>query len=261
MRLEGVSTHQVLWTGGFDSTFRVLSLLNSGNTVQPHYVVEVDRRSLSHELKAMVHIREGIEKAHLSGTLLPLSLRLKNEIPANERVAYAFGMIRERFYLGGQYRWLAEFAKTVADQTLELSVHRDDRAYQCIMEFVRGRGQVRGESQSSDELELNRAYVTLFEQFSFPLLEMTKTQMWRFASEQGLQHLMEMTWFCFKPTMNGSPCGRCNPCQYTIQEGLGWRIPLGRRIIGALDPTVRLRQWAVHRPGAYRWLHSKLPKR
>jgi hypothetical protein len=54
------------------------------------------------------------------------------------------------------------------------------------------------------------------------------------ADEQGWKDLMGMTWFCHKPRKDMTPCGVCNPCLYTIEEGLGWRIPRSRRALSAL---------------------------
>lgn len=39
-----MQTHHLLWTGGWDSTFRVLQLLLcSRDAVQPHYIIDPER--------------------------------------------------------------------------------------------------------------------------------------------------------------------------------------------------------------------------
>lgn len=43
------------------------------------------------------------------------------------------------------------------------------------------------------------------------------------AEDRGLMEIMNLTWFCHNP-MNGKPCGQCNPCKYTIEEGLTYRF-------------------------------------
>lgn len=49
--------------------------------------------------------------------------------------------------------------------------------------------------------------------------------MGKIAEENGFGSIMEMTWFCFAPTWRKTPCGYCNPCKYTREEGLGRRVP------------------------------------
>jgi len=70
----------------------------------------------------------------------------------------------------------------------------------------------------------------LFRYFSFPIIRITKMQILAMAKEQGWEEIMYMTWFCHRPTYSMKPCGKCEPCLQTIQEGLGWRIPVRNRI-------------------------------
>lgn len=49
--------------------------------------------------------------------------------------------------------------------------------------------------------------------------------MLKIAEKHGFDDIMEETWFCHTPTKDGKPCGMCNPCKYTREEGLGRRGP------------------------------------
>jgi len=52
----------LLWTGGWDSTFRLLQLvIEKGCLVEPYYILNPKRKSLQNELKAMDNIRNTIE--------------------------------------------------------------------------------------------------------------------------------------------------------------------------------------------------------
>jgi queuosine biosynthesis protein QueC len=71
-----------------------------------------------------------------------------------------------------------------------------------------------------------------------PLFNFTKKEMEAEAISLGFIDLMEQTWFCHVPRQDGSPCGRCSPCRYTKEEGLGRRIkPLS--LIFLLKDTIR----------------------
>lgn len=54
----------LLWTGGWDSTFRLLELLeHTGQTIQPHYIVDPGRPSFKLEMKQMAEIRGKLVRA------------------------------------------------------------------------------------------------------------------------------------------------------------------------------------------------------
>ena len=55
---EHETPQNVFWTGGLDSTFRVLYLLhNTNKTVQPHYIVRHED-STGNEIDAMIKIQK-----------------------------------------------------------------------------------------------------------------------------------------------------------------------------------------------------------
>jgi len=137
--------------------------------------------------------------------------------------------LRSRSHLGGQYDWLARFALQHGLTDLELAIHRDDRAAAFLQPHVvreEGGGDPYfrlGDHPPDDDL-------LVFRDFRFPVFDKTKRDMQRLARRYGFAELMELTWFCHIPTADGQPCGRCNPCRYTIDEGLARRIPLKARI-------------------------------
>ena len=73
------------------------------------------------------------------------------------------------------------------------------------------------EELSSDALK------TLFGAFRFPLATITKIEMKTGYADMGLSSIADKTWFCYTP-IQGKPCGKCHPCQYTIEEGMKERF-------------------------------------
>jgi len=59
--VEGKALVKVLWTGGFDSTYRMVELSRHDVIVQPYYLSDKIRRSKNLELRAMSEISEDIE--------------------------------------------------------------------------------------------------------------------------------------------------------------------------------------------------------
>ena len=64
------------------------------------------------------------------------------------------------------------------------------------------------------------------------------------------EDVMKLTWFCHRPR-RGQPCGTCNPCIYTIEEGLGERVPMSGRLRYHLRVIPRVRHWLTRHPDLY----------
>lgn len=224
-----LTTKNLLWTGGWDSTFRLLqATISDESTVQPHYVVDFNRRSLRCELQAMASIKDAVagQFPEARARILPTILYERCEIPRSEAIAASHQALLEESYIGWQYVWLASLAAWKGIPQLELAVHRDDRAYGFLSKIVRPGGD--GYFSVSEIASSDAAM--LFRDFVFPILDTTKTGMAELAARHGFSQLLELTWFCDNPDRHLRPCGACGPCRYTIEEGLGRRVPKQKRV-------------------------------
>jgi len=231
---SSVEPVKILWTGGWDSTFQLLRLLFSEDRrVEPHYLIDEDRPSTSTELLAMKHIRmrfRGVSEA-AAELLLPTKLFSVSEIPARPHVTDAYESVRSRHGIGAQYDWLARYCECQGISGLQLCVHKDDKAAKVVAPMVT-EGHASGHGATLDDRYSETDEHVLFRHFAFPILDLSKADMDQIASERGWGQFMEMTWFCHRP-IGGTPCGRCSPCVYMIEEGLARRIPIHRRLVGA----------------------------
>jgi len=217
----------LLWTGGWDSTFRLADLvITQRRQVQPHYGLNPIRVGAKRELQAQRNIRAALAAIDpaAASLVLPGVMHPVDELPPDPQVSAMLKRLNERSYLGAQYEWLARLAGTL-DEPLELCVHQDDRAAGFLAGHVT---QVDGGyvlPADCDDPDL-----ALFARFRFPLFDVTKVDMAERARRQGFGHVLEMTWFCHSPTLLGRPCGFCGPCQYTRDEGLARRVPKPTRL-------------------------------
>lgn len=238
----------LLWTGGWDSTFRVLSLvLEQGATVQPWYVLDEERASTGTEIDTMLALRAAVAEQAPRGAILPTRYREKADIPPDAEATARFRRLTTRVPMGPQYRWLAWLAAAENLDGLELSVHREDRAHAALEPYVEPYATPVG---ASYRLVANpeEPDAELFRPFRFPLLDWTKPAMQEHAARAGYADLLERTWFCHSP-VRGRPCGLCGPCGFAIDEGVGRRVPLRRRVRRRL--TMAKRRWVTARaPGA-----------
>ncbi|WP_369791821.1 7-cyano-7-deazaguanine synthase [Thioalkalivibrio sp. AKL10] len=140
------------------------------------------------------------------------------EIPKNAEITEAFQRLRSRAHLGSQYDWLSRYAAHAGLNGIELSVHADDKAAVFLSGHVElSRDGAWVLNDMSDD-------IAIFSRFRFPLLSMTKREMASVAEKEGFRKLLDLSWFCYRP-LGGEPCGACNPCVYTMEEGLTERFP------------------------------------
>ncbi len=232
---------KVLWTGGWDSTFRLLDVvLVHGASVQPFYVLDTARRSSIVELNTMQRIRRSVAAISQKKAALirPSTIVSIHDIRPDRDITDRYVRLKARSFLGEQYDWLARFVRQFGFQGLELCVHVDDKAHVWldghVEEVKRDDGQgywVLRASEAEPDL-------TLFAPFRFPLLTLRKTDMQRAAEANGFLHILEQSWFCFTPVRN-RPCGICNPCQSVIKEGQARRLPRAAKIRSFFLPVSR----------------------
>lgn len=215
----------ILWTGGWDSTFRVIRLVESGYQVRPHYIVDPGRPSKGLELKTISRITEILNNVY-EGRVLELQTTDLESIPVPRGVSDAFDEIRKGQFVGDQYNWLAAYTITNDLDCLELSVHKDDRACELIADFIveDSSGSFRIGPQAPLPIR------QIFGRFSYPLFYMSKSDMKNALHSEVARRVMALTWFCHTPTLGRYPCGHCNPCIYTAQEGLIERLPWHARL-------------------------------
>lgn len=213
---------RILWTGGWDSTFRVLySTLVDRKRVEPHYIIDTTRPSSIRELQAISDIKAMLRTSHKEAyaRIAPLQITSANEIPEDPEISSAWKRLKERAFLGYQYDWLARYAKAKDVTDLELSVHIDDKLYSFLKGHI--------EQTSEGGYRLQRRVTgdeSIFLRFEFPILDYSKTHMRDMARQHGFLEILEKTWFCHKP-INGMPCGMCSPCVYAVEEGMRYRLP------------------------------------
>lgn len=214
----------ILWTGGWDSTYRILRLIDKPIEIQPYYLKD-NRASEEIEINTIRTIINDLEEmSETRCKFLEPKFKFVSEIPPDENITQSYKNLYTKDFFGSQYDWLSRFAKNI--KNLELTVHRDDTAYtvinnngeiKLVEDEIYGKYYILNKEKSSEDL------INIFGNFHFPLLDTTKLKMKKWAEENNLIHIMNKTWFCHHP-INGKPCGKCNPCKYTIEEGLTYRF-------------------------------------
>lgn len=224
----------LLWTGGWDSTYRLLQLLLTHRVaVAPYYLTDPTRASTPIELQTMDRIGDRLRAMypHTRDLLEPVRTFAVDDVAEDSDIAGALQEIRKRSYLGSQYAWLPAFCKRHSIPDMELGVHIDDKVQALLLPYAIEFEHPAGfRSMRVDCRYAGTAEYRLFRYFSFPLFHIDKVGIARQAEAEGWDSIMAMTWFCHTP-VRGRPCGLCAPCVYTIEEGLAHRVPASRRVL------------------------------
>ncbi|MCZ2836024.1 hypothetical protein [Modestobacter sp. VKM Ac-2985] len=194
---------KLLWTGGWDSTFRLLQLtLIEKRPAQPIYVIDVGRNSLRNEMLAMQAIRKALlPRLEDPSLLAPTLVVFGDEHPPPPHVVELGDLIRSQVKMGAQYTFLAGVAEGLGLRDVEMSVETPDMTAGYWVELVFSEPpQLRDTPEAA-----------LFKYWRFPITHLTKADMADIAREHGFLDLLELHWSCFDP-LGGRPCGVCRPC-------------------------------------------------
>jgi hypothetical protein len=199
---------KLLWTGGWDSSFRLLQLLLiEQRPVQPIYVIDTGRNSIRHELRSMEAIRAGVlERLPDPSCLAPTLIYLATDFPPTPENVELAACIRRRVPFGTQYTWLTGPAEALGWSGVELCGEAGTTPWEH--EIFAGPGVLNDTPESR-----------LFKYWAFPLVETTKEQMRDIAREHGFLDLLIQRWSCFDPLL-GRACGRCHPCSIALHDGM-----------------------------------------
>lgn len=234
---------KLFWTGGWDSTFRLLQIvLTERKSVQPYYLLDRTRLSFTIELNTMEKIRDLVclNFPYSKPLILPTIFAELSDLLEDQEISEAYFLSNKKKKLGIQYEWLARFCKQNRISDMELCLERkrnqNERRFGPFLQKV-------GHASYFifDPKLIGISEYPLFKYYRFPIYGLTKSEIEKIAKNNGWMKIMKETWFCHAPIHGKIPCGTCTPCKMVISEGLGWRIPIYIRILNTLKLTNPIR--------------------
>lgn len=225
---------RVYWTGGFDSTFRVLqAVLDEHRTVTPYYLSgDIDnaaarktrRRNRQMEFQAMNKIRDALAQdfpeaaARLNPTVVVEHVKLTSTTRQQMRHLAKQKVVRRPTC---QYGSLGQYALQLG-QPIEIGIVRDGHSnagiYAGLQDKIAGVG---ASCRLTEEALRTSPPYALFRNCVFPLMHLQKPDMLRIAKEGGYDHLLLLTWSCWYPTPDNRPCNRCLMCRERVLNAQG----------------------------------------
>ena len=199
---------RLLWTAGFDSTYRLLELMQAGRTVQPYYVIDRDRRSYPIELQRIAELRRLIAARYPEpARLRPVAITLRDDLSIEPDLQEAWDTLARQTHIGTQYLWLAQFCHHAGfpDGSVKLCMPRIDPPHPLQL--------IKFEDLDAEELRLRPgAPQVLFRFYAWPTRHASKADMRTAAVERGFWDILQRSWFCHTP-VGPEPCGHCGPCR------------------------------------------------
>lgn len=229
----------VLWTGGLESSCRIVELSRQDVIVQPYYVIDPVRDSIKEELKAIGVITRIIrDHQQTIFELRDVKAIEMESIGEDKEITAAWERLHEKYQLGSQYDWLARFAKQ-NHLTLEMGLESSPRSKS--MNAIKGESKLLlNEDEGVSEYHVDcdhstQEAVLVFGNLRFPssLWNMTKLEEAEEIKNMGLGVVLGKTWFCHTPVF-GMTCGHCNPCKDALYEGMAFRVSKVGFVLGAI---------------------------
>ena len=217
----------ILWTGGLDSTYRLVELSRRSCVVQPHYIKN-DRDSMKEELRAMKTILQLLRgNKNTRATILDPIFVSENCIARDTKIFDSWVMLFPgKGTKSLQYYTLAKYA---AHNNLFLEVGFQFSPNGTIVKAIDESFLIVHPDKDYDVLMIDpdradQDTLNLFGHFFFPKSLYHKEKKDEIAElyAGGYRSVVRHTWSCLKPVW-GFPCGHCLPCRSSEKEGV--KIP------------------------------------
>mgnify|MGYP001048370260 CR=1 FL=1 len=234
------NTINLFWTGGWDSTFRLLQLLLvDKNHVQPYYIMDLKRESMHAELKNMKEIRSILYSnyPYTKELFRPTIFTKVRDIEKDPVITNALKTAIKTTHYGSQYDWLARFCKQNNILDMEMCAQRiaNPQTAPRLKPFLI---KIDGtQIYKYNVVYANSPEYELFRFYNFPIVEISKLDMLKISNKNGWENMMTKTWFCHHPKLGNKPCGKCTPCKQAISEYLEFRIPLSTGLLSKFEET------------------------
>lgn len=215
----------LLWTGGWDSTFRLLQLAHAGEEVQPHYILDENRKSFKKEIQTMKDIRKEVNRKFPKAVVHEIKITTLPEISICKEFTKAHRNLLSKGWIGSQYISISSYCKNNNISNMEISIEYPNESRHIIRPQLKDTKINSKGNRVICGKKADKNLLSLFGFFSFPVLTLRKLDMASEAEKRGWLEILNMTWFCHQPVF-GKPCGSCNPCMSTLEEGLKYRFSL-----------------------------------
>ena len=232
----------ILWTGGLESTYRVVELSRTDCVIQPHYIIVKElRKNHNYELKAIQKITEILKRdERTKATFLPpIIFNEQKELEEYPDISEAWYILESmKNCTSRQYQVLSRYARQEnlkLEMGIQFSPHGSigraiDTSFLVEHPIYHDIMMIDPKKEQEDW-----ASYTVFQYFHFPksLFHKDKSEEARELIDNGYGEVLKNIWSCHNPIF-GMACGHCGPCRSAKAEGTGYMIPFMGNLLGAV---------------------------
>lgn len=214
----------IFWTGGWDSTYRVVELSRQNLTIQPVYILDDRRTSNSRELESIGKITEMLKnKKETLAHFLPIRIIKVSEIPENEEITNDVTSLREKYGWGIQHEWTARIATMYP--MIEMCIEKVTKGYMPTRKMIGDLGQLTMSAHGwvLDREKSDKTLISALGNITLPIFETTEVEMLENIKQWGYEDVMSNIWFCHNP-IGGKTCGLCSPCHTKFDSNMGFLL-------------------------------------
>lgn len=242
----------ILWTGGWDSTYRMVELSQMDVDIIPIYIIDTTRPSRDIERKTMEKLRT--ELCNDSRTIAKIEpvIEIKiSDLPESKAIADAYQRIQKEIRLGTQYEFLARLALKYPG--IEIGIEKPNGEFSGCYEAINHYGRLIYENGvfQIDKSNSSKDLVEIFGNVTFPIIDKTEIDMLSNIKKWDYVNLMKGIHFCHKPRHN-EPCGACRPCQQKMECGMEFLLPPKAQF------RYRVYKWRLEKGSIFRRIIWKL---
>mgnify|MGYP003194917856 CR=1 FL=1 len=216
----------ILWTGGWDSTYRMVELSRMKEVeVYPIYIKDHTRPSMHIEIDTLEKLWKRLTAdSRTVARIKPIHYIEDALLPEDKNISEAWKKIHEKISIGSQYEYIARLASLYPG--IELGIEKPNGEFSGCYATINRLGKLIkkdntfmiDQEKSSEECNL------LFGNVTFPIIDITEVEMIDNIKEWGYTEFMKGIHFCYTPR-HGLPCGTCRPCQQKMECGMGMLLP------------------------------------
>ena len=221
---NGENRLEVLWSGGYDSTFMLCLLAKTKNvTIQPYYL-DIHRYIRNEEKRAIKEIFAILKrKKDLKAKILPVKIVKEEYTQPSPDIVQAWKKYNgEPYKIGGQQVRIAEFSKTHHGICWGQERYLETPGHMTRLLIEKGNWKFTEDGVGYfDKEDCDADVYTLFGHLIAPVAKFNEQMMWEKIQEWGYEDVFEHIRFCYYPK-DGKPCGMCLPCQVKMKKKMNF---------------------------------------
>lgn len=210
---------EILWSGGWDSTFMLCKLMREYDEIQPYYIL-FHRAGEEFELKAIENILNAISSHNdIKCNILPVAYIKQESIKIPSWLYKCWEKYSvEPYTVSSQYLTFAAFAMEHKGIAVGQERFYETPGHMTRLMYEKGHMKFTDDGIGYFNLkDCQKEVYALFGNSIYPVSLFSELMMKEKIEEWGYQDIMQHIHFCYHP-INGNACGMCGPCRVKIKQ-------------------------------------------